>query len=354
MLIKSKKLIVLMLAIICFCMNVSLVSAISNSDCAGFGKLYYSNQGWWDNGFEIVNIARWVDGYKYSSFLSTDQQNAIMDKESLNTAILNLKKYCCENWLWWLSMTLETCSKDKEFYNDNIIDSPYLFDHLLDVEMRRLSGLTGEFDIYKKTNMWSDDKWLEWRAWLNEQAENVSWANPQIVMDKYKEFWQQSSPDLKYNIAENLKLNFSKADDVFLSYVSGTWWTEESEAVANALKNYDKWTLYDRYNNACAITEYFYSLLNLWPSSEDKNKVITKLSKWLCDQIVENQIKNENSYVQSVILKSGNLFLKNYRQGYISYLNDRSKNLQKIWSDATDRLVDVVRGVPHLVKTCVK
>jgi hypothetical protein len=39
-----------------------------------------------------------------------------------------------------------------------VIDSPYLFDHLFDVVMRRLSGLTGESDIYTETNMSSDAK----------------------------------------------------------------------------------------------------------------------------------------------------------------------------------------------------
>ena len=354
MLIKNKKLIVLILSIICFCMNVSLVSAAANSDCAGFAIMSYSN-GWWENSFPIVDVSRWTNSNKYSRFLTVEQQLAIIDKESLNTAMLNLKKYCCENELWWLSMTLKTCSKDKEFYNDNTIDSPYLFDHLFDVEMRRLSWLTGEYDIYKKIEMWSDDKWLEWRGLINEHAEDASGANPQVIMDKYKEFWKPSPPNLWYDISEKLDATFwSNSDDIFLAYVSGQWWSWESESVAEAFRNYNNWTLYDRYNNACAITEYLYALLDLWVSSQDKSKVINNISKWVCNQIVKEQLENENAYVQVIILQSGNLFLRNYRQWYISYLHGRTQNLQKIWSDATDRFLDIVRGVPHLVKTCVK
>lgn len=353
LMLRNKKIIVLMLFAISLCMNVSLVSA-DKSDCGVFATMSFKNN-WWEDWFSIVNLSWWTDSNKYSNFLSTEQQLAIINKESLNTAMLNLKKYCCEKGIWWPGITdTNTCENDKELYNDNIIDSPYLFDHLFDVVMRRLSGLTGEYDIYTKLEMWSDDKWLEWRAWLNSQAENLSWANPQIISDKYEEFWKKSSPDLWYDITDKVSGNFGKDDSAFLDYVSGRWGSEESESVAEALKNYDKWTLYDRYDNACAVTQYLYSLLNLAPQSEDKVRVISTLSKWACNKIVKNQIENENSYVQVTILQAGNLFLQNYRQWYISYLYDRSQNLQKIWSDATDRLLDVVRGVPHLVKTCVK
>jgi len=353
MLRKNKKLIILLLSIISLCMNVSLVHA-DKSDCGVFATMSFKNN-WWEDWFSIVNLSWWTDSNKYSNFLSTEQQLAIINKESLNTAMLNLKKYCCEKGIWWPGVTdTNTCDNDKELYNDNIIDSPYLFDHIFDVIMRRLSGLTGEYDIYTKLDMWSDDKWLEWREWINSKAQDLSWANPQIINDKYEEFWKKSSPNLWYDITEEVSGNFGKDDNEFLNYVSGHWGSEESESVAEALKNYDKWTLYDRYDNACAVTQYLYSLLNSAPRSEDKNRVINTLSKWICSKIVKNQIESEATYVQVTKLQAGNLFLQNYRQWYISYLYDRSQNLQKTWSDATDRLLDVVRGVPHLVKKCVK
>lgn len=345
---KLNKILIIPVVLCGFLFNFSLAD---NSDCGTFAVMDYSK----NSSFSAVDNSRWTDYNKYSKFLSIEQQKAIIDKESLNTAILNLKKYCCENGLWGLSLDAKTCKDDKVFFNDNIIDSPYLFDHLFDVEMRRLSWLTGEYDIYKKTNMWSDDKWLEWRAWINEQAENVSWANPQIIINKYKEFWQPSSPSLWYDISKNVGTTFwDLSDDSFLTYVSGQWESQESTGVAEALKNYDKWTLYDRYNNACAITEYLYALLDLSWSSDDKRRVINNVSEWVCNNIVKGQIQNESSYVQVVILQAGNLFLQNYRQWYLSYLYDRGQNLQKIWGDSTEKFLDVVRGVPNLVKNCVK
>lgn len=350
--IVNKKFIVLIISL-CLPMFSSLVFA-DNSDCGTFWSWTYKD--WWSEySFWAVDQVWWVDGYIYTKFLSKEQQLAIIDKESINTAILNLKKYCCEKELWWLDMKLETCENVKTFFNDNIIDSPYLFDHLFDVVMRRLSGLTGEYDIYTKTNMSWDSLWLERRSWINSQAENVSWANPQILIDKYQQFWQPSSPQSWYDISEKLSATFRDlSDQDFLTYVSGQWWSDESVHIAEVLKNYDSWTLYDRYNNACAITQYLYALLDLWVSSEDKVRTINNLARWACKQVVKSQIDNENSYVKLVILQAGNLFLHNYRQWYISYLYERGKTLMNTWRDVSDKFLDVVRGVPHLVHTSVK
>ena len=335
-------------------MNISQVFA-DKSDCWTFAAMSYSNSTSADNWFQIINLSWWTDSNRYSNFLSNEQQINIIDKESLNTAMLNLKKYCCEQELWWLSASFETCKKDKTFFNDNVIDSPYLFDHLFDVVMRRLSGLTGESDIYTETSMSSDAKWLEWRSWINEQAENISWANPQIIINKYQQFWQPSSPQSWYDISEKLNTTFwGLSDQDFLTYVSGQWWTVESSNVAKALKNYENRTLYDRYNNACAITQYLYTLLDLWVTSEDKIKIINQLSNNQCSEVIKKQIDNENTYVKLVILQAWNLFLQNYRQWYFSYLQDRTETLQTTRKNISDKFLDVVRGVPHLVRSCVK
>ena len=345
---------ILIVPILLSCSILNLVSA-DNSDCGTFATMSYSNSDWWDNGFWIVNLSRWTDSNKFSNFMTKEQQLAIIDKESINTAILNLKKYCCEKNLWWLNYSLDTCKQDKVFFNDNIIDSQYFFDHLFDVVMRRLSGLSGEYDIYTKTNMSVDSLGWEWRSWIVWQAENVSWVNPQIIIDKYQEFWHPSAPQLWYDVSNNINTSFwDLSDQDFLLYVSGNWWSQESKDIADALKNYDNWTLYDRYNNACAITQYLYALLDLWLSSEDKNRTINNLAKWYCKQATKSQIDNENLYVKLVILQAGNLFLQNYRQWYISYLYDRSKILTDTWRNITNKFLDVVKGVPHLVHTSVK
>lgn len=328
-------------------LNFSLANN-SDSDCGKFATLSYKQS--WNNWFNVVTQSRNTDKNKYSNFLSIDQQNAIIDNDSLNTAMLNLKKYCCENEQWGLTQKSKTCINDKVFFNDNALESPYLFDHLFDVTMRRLSGLTWEKNIYEKTNMTTDDKWTERRTRITEKAENTWGTTPQIIVNQYVETWKQNP---SYNISSNVYAAFQYEDDVFLAFVSWQWSSEESKNVANAIQQYDQRTLYDRYINACAMTEYFYSLLNLWINSDDKNKTRNKISNWVCHSAVETQINAENAYVKLVIQQASNLFLSNYIKWYMDYLRGRSDNVKSKQEKIKNNFLDIVNAVPQLVRQCV-
>lgn len=328
-------------------LNFSLANN-SDSDCGKFATLSYKQS--WNNWFNVVTQSRNTDKNKYSNFLSIDQQNAIIDNDSLNTAMLNLKKYCCENEQWGLTQKSKTCINDKVFFNDNALESPYLFDHLFDVTMRRLSGLTWEKNIYEKTNMTTDDKWTERRTRITEKAENTWGTTPQIIVNQYVETWKQNP---SYNISSNVYAAFQYEDDVFLAFVSWQWSSEESRNVANAIQQYDQRTLYDRYINACAMTEYFYSLLNLWINSDDKNKTRNKISNWVCHSAVETQINAENAYVKLVIQQASNLFLSNYIKWYMDYLHGRSDNVKSKQEKIKNNFLDIVNAVPQLVRQCV-
>lgn len=344
---KLNKTLIISLILSCFALNLT---SADNSDCWKFWAMSYSD-GWWS--FEIVNLSRETSANRYTNFLSVGQQAAIIRKDDLNTAMLNLKKFCCENQLW--DLTADTCKKDEPYFNPNALDSPYLFDHLFDVIIRRLNWLTTDVDIYTNTNMSTDDKWTSRRNWIDEQAKATAWSTPQTIINKYKQVWKQSPSNLWYNITTRIYSVFWDLDDQdVLTYVSWKWWTNESSVVANAMKNYDSWTLYDRYINSCALGEYFYSLLNVWAHSEDKDKTVKRLSDRTCDRIVERQIDWENAYVVLVIHKSANLFLSNFVEWYIWYLYQRQQKLEKLWTDIVNRRMDDVRWVPNLENSTVK
>ena len=346
----NKILIFSFLASLCF---INFSFAKEDSDCAKFAILYYSQKWTSDNWFKIVTQSRNTTKNKFSKFLTIDEQNAIIDNASLNTAMLNLKKYCCEHGDSWFQNS-ETCIKDKWFFNTNALDSPYLFDHLFDVIMRRLSGLTGEKNIYEYTNMTVDDKWNERRAWITNVAESTWWASPQLIIDQYVQTRAKTPPDYGYDISSKIYVAFwSLMDDDFLSYVSWEWESDESKDVATAIKNYSNRTLYDRYINACAMAEYFYSLLNVWINSDDRLITKNRVSNWICHKFVTTQIDAENSYVKLVIQKSSNLFLANYIAWYMDYLRGRSENLKSTQTEIQNKFLDIVRAVPKLIKQCV-
>ena len=335
--------------------SFSFVSA-DNSDCWTFGKLSYSQEWGWDNWFKIVNESRETSSNRFTNFLTWLEQTRIITKNDLNTAILNLKKYCCENNLW--DLTADTCDKDRSFFNDNVPDSPYLFDHLFDVIIRRLKWIDWEENIYKNTKMTLDDKWKNWRERITKEAESLVGSTPQTITDKYQDTWKQSSSNLWYNITTQIYSTFwDLSNQDFLIYVSGWWSTNnanDSEQVANALKNYDKRTLYDRYVNSCALAKYFYWLLDVSTSSSDKWVIIKRTATDSCTWIVQKQIKWENDYVKIITQRSSNLFLANYLEWYISYMYGRQQTLQKLRKDASDRRLDVVRNTSCLQKQCVK
>lgn len=325
----------------------------AKTDCEIFWALSYSQP--WTNGFSVAD-KRETEDNDYSKFLDITTQRKIIKKDDLDTALLNLKKYCCENELWWLSQNSQTCKADETFFNKNALDSQYLFDHIFDVMMRRLNGLTGDTNIYIETNMTEvDDKWKERRDWISGKATDLSWANPQEIIDKYNVYWSKSDPQIWYDITEKVYTTFNMSDVKFLEYVSGQWKTEDSESVARAIKDYDKRTLYDRYVNVCALSQYFYALLDVWQGSSDKYKVVERLSDWkLCDQVIKQQIDGERQYVEWVEMESSNLYLSNYIEWYLWYLYNRWNKMKSLWRDSVDRFLDVVRAVPHLVNQCVK
>lgn len=327
---------ILIIPIILISITFNTLLADDKNDCQKFAILTY-----YPDWFSTINDSRQKEWERLSK---------IIDKNSLNTAILNLKKYCCQKELWGLKQNSETCKIDQQYFNPNALDSPFLFDHLFDVTMRRLNWLTWEKDIYIKTDMREgDSKWMERRQRINKKAESSSWTNPQEIINEYKKFRSQTN---KYDINNNVHNVFLTRDrDTFRLYIKwgGTW--QESKNIADALNNYENRTLYDRYNNACALTEIFYAFLsNVY--SKDMNE-IRKLNNE-CHKIVASQISSEAEYTSLVIKRSSNLFLSNYINGYISYLEKRTNNLKSIRKNSSDKFLDVVRSVSMLTDTCTK
>ena len=319
-------------------------------DCWIFAIQSYS-QGWSENWFSIVNQVRETDNY----FLTPEEQKAIITKDDLNTALLNLKKYCCKT-PWLLTQNTETCQNDKTFFIENALESEHLYDHLFDVIIKRLGWSTGNNGIYYKDNnpmMTLDEKWAERRSWINEQANSPQWASPQIIIDKYQQFRAQSPSNLWYNIKQKIYTTFKSNIWAFLSYVSWEFESEDSKSVANALKNYNKRTLYDRYNNACALTEYFYALLTVWANPKDKD-VTDIWWRSTCDKNVKQLIEWENNYTSLITKKASNKFLSNYIEWYMSYLYERQTKLKKLLNDIGDRRTYVSKAVPCLQRTCAK
>jgi hypothetical protein len=167
---------------ICLCFTSLLIigkasAATPPGDCSLVGGSEYYKE----NTFTIVKESRKDDIFKRSE---------IIDPASVNIAFLNLKKNCCENDNF-LEGNKYNCEKDKIHYQNNadkVLQSYSLFDHLYDIQIRRLAGESGENYIYKGAT--PDKKAAERRQRINEVAENLDGTAPLVINNKYQEFWK--------------------------------------------------------------------------------------------------------------------------------------------------------------------
>ena len=128
---------------------------------------------------------------------------------------------------------------------------------------------------------------------------------------------------------------------------------EDVRKIANSIKRYNDRTLYERYINACAISEYLYSLFNVWQNNPDRETTKQRVSNWVCNNKVQTQINAENAYVKLVIQQSSNLFLLNYIQGYMDYLRGRADVVREKQEKIKDGLLAIARQVPKIISDCV-
>lgn len=334
---KLNKIITILTSLCCF---MTCLTFADDSDCWVFGNYSFQQNGS-TNWFQIVNDSRETSSNRFTDFLTIDEQKSILSKNDLNTAILNLKKYCCNNEKWWLKKELDTCQKDISFYNDNSLDSPYLFDHLFDVIMRRLNWLSWDKNIYTKTEMTLDNSWVERREFMTNKALSTDWASIQSIKNKYLQFWKWQS---EYYIADKIYNMFWRLwNQDFLTYI-------KNSELSDSIKDYSNWSLYNRYKNACALSEYFYALLNVSHPSSDKEKIRSSS----CEAIVDRQIVWDNEYTTLVTKNASNLFLTNSIKEYINYLSIRQLSVENLWKITTDRWLDVIRGVSCLHRKCTK
>lgn len=336
---------ILIVPILLSCSILNLVSA-DNSDCGIFGKMSFKDS-WWS--FPIVRESRGTQENILTNYLSVAQQQAIITNPDLDTAILNLKKYCCENQVWDLAGS-QTCIDDAPYFNDNALDSPYLFDHLLDIILRRFAGSSSDSEIYTKTDMTTDEKWEAWRKNIDKRATSSKWDVPQTIINQYVSDW---TPTPYYDISNKFDWVFQNSDIKLLNYANWSSWPE-SEKIADIMRNYNLRSLYDKYRNACALSEYFYSLLHVGAPEEgsDRWKIQKRIPR--CKAIVQRKVEWENAYLAEIIKMSWNLTLSNNVQSYAKYLRKRENEFLKKMEELKDDWRAVERAVSCIAKKSQK
>lgn len=173
------------------------------------------------NDCNLVANKKYDDSMQMYSVLEGKYQNVI-PKTAYEKALIHLKAYCC-NQKQILCSKEETDSLPKE---KTYPASPYLFDHLIDITMRRLDGiqeLVYGLDV--------DPAGLARRNLITKAANEINGEQAKTIKKEYTAYWT-----LHKKTTKNL-----------------TWVTTNYNS-----ENSDNFSLGDKYNSLCKIIKTIY------------------------------------------------------------------------------------------------
>lgn len=168
---------------------------------------------------------------------------AIFPADAIRKAVSNLKKYCCSN----NNLIDATYCADVDFSEKKFPESPYLYDHLLDVGFRRLDAFP---DAKSRYTLTPDALGQERRTFITQAGEDKEGTTSKVIMEKY-------------NALRNSKISLPASPS-------------ESE-VNGFIENYnnaDRVSLYDKYLTLCEIAKRIYDAIRKNALNADTSLVI--------------------------------------------------------------------------------
>ncbi|USN55742.1 MAG: hypothetical protein H6765_04025 [Candidatus Peribacteria bacterium] len=171
-----------------FCVGVSYAQESSQYDCS----LVASNA-------EPQKYANAI----YQAFADRGEEPIVYTKKDLATVMLHLKQYCCEEML-----SPETCSGLPKS-NNQYAQSPYIFDHLLSIGMRKMDGVEDHCDEMDIDCAWEDGsrEHIDWREEITELAEDRLGHPSYEIEGNFRKYWGQPG---EYTEKEKLVNKYSQ------------------------------------------------------------------------------------------------------------------------------------------------
>lgn len=265
------------------------------------------------------------DAVLKSLYENDDLENfaEIMPKEAMEKVFENLNKYCCEKKI----NTSCIATNDSGLYPESI----YIFDHILDVYLRRLDAKQDN-DNWKDLlyGLEPDPLWKDWREFIIERGNDVEWSLPLEIQKKYGSMWKGTQHILRFSQYTYKTINDWKAN------------------IKSAVNSYDSRTLYDKYNLACDLTKYVsenvIQSINLITTKEYDN----------CKDLIKNRIDNENKYMKAILMQKANTLLTSSIKAYINtyFVGNKLSELQKIINDMNSSFFEVNKSTEKLTNEC--
>ncbi len=216
--------------------------------------------------------------------------------EAVTLALDNLSSYCC---FWVKQIPNSLCGNVKKNL-ENIPTSPFLFDHLIDIWLRRLDG--DPDNIYGNEGI-LDKQWVARRETIREEATNIAWVPSQAIYSKYIETRGKDNSKwlYKYSAWDN-----DNACKLFTEPLSASF------------------NLTDKYTLQCDIALCIYRDItqnNALGSSNSPylvSDVTYKLENGYanCKDMTHTRVLSELEYVKATMISQWNQFVLNHTEAH--------------------------------------
>ncbi len=202
-----------------------------------------------------------TDGLRSISEIYADNISQMYPKEDVQIAIDHLIYFCCENWYAKKSKHCPPQDGDWKLLESKLYaQSPYLYDQILDIWLRRLDGdMNAQYE-----EAWLDKVGRERRERIRTASQLTNWLIPKTVIEKYK----------------YLRKPWADDDDGF-----------SSNNITIISEKWEKYWLKNRYFAMCYISDYIESVINSDIDIDDKIKTQKQTKKcfWLVDEIIQQE-----------------------------------------------------------------
>lgn len=220
-----------------------------------------------------------VDQWKEELEIFTDQD--------MSVALSHLQQYCCST----NQLTEERCNQIKIPWKKYFPESPYIFDHLMYVWMKKMDWIQEHCDqiwISCETRKYAVSP-VTWREEITTIWENTKWYPPSLILEKWRLYrWQ-----------------------------------------ADSVLDPNKRTIYKAYNWMCN------DIVNIRNSVGNNSWVSDLLVSWgknistLCEETINRRYWMESSYVRSLQLEKWTKYfvdnMKSYMKDY--FIESRMSDL---------------------------
>jgi hypothetical protein len=228
----------------------------------------------------------------------------LFPQDAISRASKNLRSYCCEQKILRNTDKVTICDPSDVPANKYFPQSAYLFDHIIDIMLRRLDG--NESLIYPDVSV--HPQWKSRREGMRNYASNPLWAAPLTIIN----FIQPYRYDDKNNPNQLIDLYTRSCETAFNLYKSVAGNSPWASATRRILDN------------------------------------------GTCTTIVQEQIQYELLYARTVINLLANQSLRTYFTNNLNdyYVNNRLIRLQSTISEMIGAFTTVNRFVVEWTKMC--